>query len=169
MSTCVYFVNKASGESIHAFKKSKEYLQNNRFDSRKLTEFTTRDIIISSKEFYCFVKLNMSASDELYEIDPESEREEADHIEHTTLRYILIIVGILFGMVVIFWLMLRLNRRLNTIRDAFWPTVKRIALVGIGFVVVVSIVIYLLNLVGKKWAYDKNYTHTKPDDKITKK
>ncbi len=101
-------------------------------------------------------------SDNLYDVDPEAEQEDEEGTKSKIATYALIGAGVIIGMFVAFWLMMRMNYKVNAIRDNFRPTLKIASIVIIVFIIVVAITMFLINIIGKKGAYDKHYTKEKP-------
>lgn len=104
-------------------------------------------------------------SDEMYEVDPSEQKDEEQIAKNKILRYVIIACGVIFSLFVIFWLMLRLNYKLNEVRDGFWPTLKWTFIVVIGLVIITSIVMFLINIIGKKGSYDQHYIEEKTPKK----
>ncbi|MBP7848208.1 hypothetical protein KA013_03270 [Patescibacteria group bacterium] len=54
------------------------------------------------------------------------------------------------GIFILFWMMMRMNYKVNAVRSEFRPTMKIIFIVVVVFVVLIALVMFLINIVGKK-------------------
>ncbi len=111
-------------------------------------------------------------SDDLYEVDPYEQKENEQTTKNKVLTYALIAFWVILGIFILFWMMMRMNYKVNAVRSEFRPTMKMIFIVVVVFVVLIALVMFLINIVGKKWAYDQNFVKEKKEiikKEVTKK
>jgi len=89
-------------------------------------------------------------SDDLYEVDPYEQKENEQTTKNKVLTYALIAFGVILGIFMVFWMMMRMNYKVNAVRSEFRPTMKIIFIVVVVFVVLIGLVMFLINIIGKK-------------------
>ncbi len=100
-------------------------------------------------------------SDDLYEVDPYEQKENEQTTKNKILTYALIAFGVILGIFMVFWMMMRMSYKVNAVRSEFRPTMKIIFIVVVVFVVLIGLVMFLINIIGEKWAYDQNFVKEK--------
>jgi len=89
-------------------------------------------------------------SDDLYDVDPYEQKETEQTTKNKVITYALMAFGVILGIFVVFWMMMRMNYKVNAVRSEFWPTMKIIFIVVMVFIVLIGVSMFLINIIGKK-------------------